>query len=498
MFASAQQVQRRSWLRRAGRNFLILAALIVVAIVAYQIGSHSAVVDVKSSSTKTELWTCSMHPQVKLPKPGKCPICFMDLIPMGADQPEVGPRELKMTAAAAALAGIGTTPVRRQFVTNEIRMVGKVDYDETRLANITAWIPGRIDRLYIDYTGVTVRQDDHLFDIYSPDLVIAQEELLQAVRDLQRSPGDVSYRRRVELTENKLALWGLLPRQIEAIKKRDRAADNVTIYAPASGIVIHKHVKEGMYIKTGAEIYTIADLQQVWVFLDAYESDLPWLRYGQQVEFTTESFPGEQFGGRIAFIDPMLNEKTRTVKIRVNVPNKDQRLKPGMFVRAIVKSRMAEGGQVVDEGMAGKWVSPHHPEIVRDGPGQCPICGVDLVPAEQLGFVRAESAAAPPLVIPASAPLITGKRAVVYVRLPNREQPTFEGREVVLGNRAGDFYVVRHGLSEGEEVVTRGNFKIDSALQIAAKPSMMSPPGKAPAATHGHHGHGANTTEGQR
>jgi Cu(I)/Ag(I) efflux system membrane fusion protein len=475
---------------------ICLTALVVVAVAvtSYRLGARSAPAVAPAGEAAAEVWTCSMHPQVKLPKPGKCPICFMDLIPLDDERPaDAGPRELSMTAAAAALADIQTTPVQRRFVTHQIRMVGKVDFDETRLANITAWIPGRIDRLYVDYTGVAVRKDDHLFDIYSPELVIAQEELLQAARDLQRSPGNESYQRRVRLSEEKLALWGLLPRQIDEIKQRDRALDHVTIYAPTAGIVIDKPVKEGMYVKTGTEVYTIADLQQVWIFLDAYETDVPWLRYGQQVEFTTESHPGEIFNGRIAFIDPMLNEKTRTVKIRVNVPNADQRLKPGMFVRAIVKSRLAEGGQAIDEGMAGKWVSPHHPEIVRDGPGKCPICGVELVPAEQLGFVKADSGAEPPLVIPASAPLITGKRAVVYVRLPDRDQFKFEGREVLLGKRAGDFYIVRHGLSEGEQVVTSGNFKIDSALQIAAKPSMMSGEGEAPAASGGPHDHGTGT-----
>ncbi|GAF96407.1 unnamed protein product, partial [marine sediment metagenome] len=232
-------------------------------------------------------------------------------------------------------------------------------------------------------------------------------------------------------------------------------------------------------VETGTKIYTIADLSQVWVQLDAYESDLAWLRYGQQVEFTTETYPGEIFKGRITFINPVLDEDTRTVKVRVNVPNPDQKLKPGMFVRAQVRSQLAAGGQVFDASLIGKWISPMHPEIVKDGPGKCDICGMDLVPAEELGYPIPKRAPEAPLVIPSTAPLITGKRAVVYVRLPDREEPTFEGREVLLGQRAGDHYIVRHGLKEGELVVTAGNFKIDSALEIKARPSMMNPEGGA-------------------
>jgi len=167
---------------------------------------------------------------------------------------------------------------------------------------------------------------------------------------------------------------------------------------------------------------------------------------------------------------------TRTVKVRVNVPNPDGKLKPGMFVRGVVQSQVATGGRVMDPGLAGKWVSPMHPEVVKDGPGSCDVCGMALVRAEDLGYVAAEVRDEDkPLAIPASAPLITGKRAVVYVETPQADRPTFEGREVVLGPRAGDYYLVESGLEEGERVVTQGNFRIDSALQILAKPSMMSP-----------------------
>lgn len=425
-------------------------------------------------------WTCSMHPQIRLPKPGKCPICFMDLVPLEAESAG-GPRQLKMSKEAMALAGIRTERVGRRYVANQVRMVGKVDYDETRLVDVTSWIPrGRLDRLYVDYTGTSVRKGDHLYSVYSPDLVVAQRELLLSSRPDDRwSTGleKQSHLNTPEMTEAKLRRWGLLPEQIDKIRQRGTPTDHLTIYAPVGGIVVRKYVNEGVWVQEGTKVYTIADLARVWVHLDAYESDVPWLRYGQEVEFSTQAYPGEIFKGRIAFIDPVLNEKTRTVKVRVNVPNEDLRLKPGMFAHAIVRSQLAAGGRVLDASLAGKWISPMHPEIVRDGPGKCDICGMDLVPAEELGFVAPEKAAKPPLVVPATAPLLTGKRAIVYVRRPDREEPTFEGREVLLGHRAGDYYIVRHGLKEGEEVVTVGNFKIDSALQLRpGKLSMMSPP----------------------
>jgi Cu(I)/Ag(I) efflux system membrane fusion protein len=203
------------------------------------------------------------------------------------------------------------------------------------------------------------------------------------------------------------------------------------------------------------------------------------------VAFTVESFPGETFHGQISFIEPEVDRKTRTIPIRVNVPNTDGKLKPGMFVRGVVQSRIAEDGQVYAPEFAGKWISPMHPEVVKDGPGQCDVCGMDLVPAEELGYVASEKESAP-LVVPTSAVLRTGKRAVVYVEKPDAERPTYEGREIVLGPLAGDYFLVTSGLDAGERVVTNGAFKIDSALQIQAKPSMMNPDGGGSAPGHDH------------
>lgn len=454
-------------------------------------------IGVEAAKKETQFWTCAMHPQIKLPEPGQCPICGMDLIPVESGQDEMeGLRELSVSEHSVRLMEIETAPVERKFVTAEIRMVGKVDYNETRVSDISAWVPGRLDRLFVDYTGVPVRKGDHMVYLYSPELLSAQEELLQAIRAVKNLRGsDVSMIREmskatVDAAREKLRLWGLTSNQIAQIEKRGKASDHVTIYSPSSGIVIHKHAQEGMYVNTGTKIYTIADLSQVWVQLDAYESNLIWLRYGHNVEFTTESYPGEVFKGTISFIDPILNEATRTVKVRVNVPNPEMKLKPGMFVRAVVLARVTSSGRVMDAALSGKWICPMHPEEVKGSAGKCSICGMPLVQTESLGYVGVDPEKADkPLVIPASAPLITGKRAVIYVVVPGREKPTYEGREIVLGPRAGDYYLVGRGLKEGERIVTKGSFKIDAELQIQAKPSMMTPEGGGGGGGHAH-GHG--------
>jgi Cu(I)/Ag(I) efflux system membrane fusion protein len=399
-------------------------------------------------SNAPALWTCSMHPNIKMPKPGKCPICFMDLIPLETGfGDELGPRQLRMSDTAVQLAQIQTTPAKRASAEAEIRMVGRVAYDETNLASIAAWVPGRLDRLYADFTGVTVKKGDPLVEIYSPELLAAQEELIQArstLTTLDKSASTLlqsTAEATVTSAQEKLRLFGLAAKQIEAIGTTGKTSDHITVYAPISGVVIHKDAREGMYVTTGTRIYTIADLTRLWVVFEAYEPDLQWIRTGQTIEFTSLSFPGEPFTAVIDFIDPFVDPKTRTVKVRGVAANTRLKLKPDMFVRGVVKSRI--GGESI-------------------------------------------AADTTPVLIPATAPLITGTRAVVYVEIPNEEGPLFEGREVELGARAGDFYVVKSGIMDGEPVVTNGAFKIDSELQIQAKPSMMSPEGGATAGGHSH------------
>ncbi len=473
----------------------LIAVGVLLGYLAFSGERTTAAVPGVAEDEGSQLWYCSMHPQIIREGPGLCPICEMDLIPMPEDMAgEASPRELVVSEAAAELMAIQTTPVERRAAAVDVRMVGKVDYDETRVKAIAAWASGRIDRLYVDFTGTRVAEGDHLVDLYSPELISAQAELLQAARSASRTgDGTSEYLRdstqaTLGASREKLRLLGLTSEQIENIEETGEPVTHVTIYSPIGGIVIEKSATEGMYVSTGSHIYTVADLSEVWVMLDAYESDLPWIRYGQEVTFTAEAFPGEVFTGWISFISPTLNPKTRTVKVRVEVRNPDERLKPAMFVRAVVESMVAQEGKVMDPNMAGQWICPMHPSVVSDEPGDCTICGMDLVTTESLGYVAAEPAEKLPLVIPASAPLITGKRAVVYVAVLDRAYPTFVGREVVLGPRAGDWYIVEEGLAEGERVVTNGSFKIDSALQIQAKPSWMNPGGEAMPSGHQHGG----------
>ena len=431
------------------------------------------------------LWTCSMHPQIQKTGPGKCPLCGMDLIPAGSGGEEDSPRHLVMTESAKKLAEIATAPVERKFIAHKLRLVGKVEYDESRVKYITAWFPGRLERLFVDSTGTPVKAGEHLVEIYSPEILTDQEALLQARRAVTQTPAtDAGIQRSrtesLERARNRLRLFGLTKRQIEDIESQGSPTERITFYSPIDGVVIHKSAYDGDYVQTGSRIYTIADLSQVWVKLDAYESDLQWLHYGQDAAFTAVSYPGEEFHGRVALIDPFLDERTRTIKVRINVDNMDGKLKPGMLVRGTVDAEITDAGRILDANLAGKWMCSMHPEIVKDDPGECDICGMPLVTAESLGFTSTDmKEPLPPLVIPASSVLLTGKRAVVYVEVPNTDKPTFEGREIVPGPRLGDFYAVKSGLAEGERIVVNGSFKIDSALQIQAKPSMMSPGGNA-------------------
>jgi Cu(I)/Ag(I) efflux system membrane fusion protein len=322
-----------------------------------------------------------------------------------------------------------------------------------------------LDQVYIDYTGVNVHKGDPMVLIWSKTLLASQVELLESMRG---GSSESTYG-----AEEKLIQQGFTREQVEAIKLTKKTTRDVTLLAPISGVVTRKMAVQGQFVKEGQEMYIINDLSRVWVKLDAYESDLPWIKFGQSVTFTTSAVPGRTFSGRVLFIDPVLDMKTRSVKVRVEADNPEFILKPGMFVTAELKAEVDVKGKVIKSEWAGKYICPLHlGDSVSDTPGVCPDSKVALQPASSFGYSD-EPHPQPPLMIPTTAPMITGARSIVYVQT-EADKPTYELREVTLGPRAEHGYIVYSGLREGERVVTRGNFKIDSAMQIVGKPSMMS------------------------
>ncbi|MAV58626.1 MAG: efflux transporter periplasmic adaptor subunit [Candidatus Marinimicrobia bacterium] len=421
----------------------------------------------KKSERKIKYWQAPMDPTYKRDTPGKSPM-GMDLVPVYEEGDQDQPLQtLRLSPRAEKLAEVEVSPVTRSFATETLRLSGKIVVDETRLETISAWFPGRIEQLFIDYTGITVEKNTHMAKIYSPELLVAQKELLEAVRS--------GSSRLITSSREKLRLWGLSASQIKQIEKTGRVSDALTLRTSIGGTVLKKHVNEGEYVKTGSKIYDVANLDRLWFVADVYEPDISKLFYGQKAQFVTEAYPGEQFNIVITFIDPVVNPRSRTVRVRGIVDNKHRRLKPDMLAKATINVNYSTSGPVQDRAIQDLYVSPMHPEEYSEKPGKCPICQMPLKKASELGLAKPVSSQKP-LLIPSSAPLITGKRAIVYVKVSDRPG-MYEGRVVHLGARVGDFYIVKHGLQEGEYVVTKGNFKIDSAMQIQAKPSMMQPKG---------------------
>jgi Cu(I)/Ag(I) efflux system membrane fusion protein len=414
----------------------------------------------------------------------------MDLVPATSADAGASATGLTLSPRARQLAQVETAPVERRVLQHEIRMVGKVTVDETQIRYVASYIPGRLDRLFVDYTGILVHKGDHLAEIYSPDLLVAQREYVLALEQVERSGGEAGgrvsrERSLLESARRKLELWGIPPDQIAKLEQTRQPFVQMRVDAPSEGWVLQRQGYEGMYVETGTRLFTLADLRQVWVMLEAYELDLGMLRLAQKVSFETEAYPGRVFEGTVAYLDPVLQPDTRTLKVRVNVPNPDLSLRPGMFVRARVAVHIGDKGQVIGDALAGKWICYMHPEVIKDAAGTCDVCGMDLVPAESLDFLKSDGTTGGALAIPETAVLWTGDKGVVYVESEEDGRFGYEPRFVTLGRRAGGAYVVLEGLEEGERVVTHGGIMIDSALQIQARPSMMAP---------GEHAEGSHTS----
>lgn len=407
------------------KNIIIIALTLTAGIILGWIFFHpSAKLEPADSITagidKTTIWTCSMHPQIRMDHPGKCPICAMDLIPLkqtGAEN--IDPDAIHLTKEAAELANVQTVVVTKQKPVKEVRLYGKVQPDERSIQSQTSHMPGRIEKLMVNFTGETVVKGQPLAIIYSPELVTAQQELLEAAKTRQSQPEIY------EAAKDKLRQWKLSDSQIEDIEKSDKVKDNFEIQSNTNGVVIARRVNNGDHVDQGSLLFDVSDLSHLWVMFDAYESDLPLIKTGDRVSFNIQAIPGISYSGNIIFIDPVINPYTRVAKVRVEINNESGRLKPEMFATGIVKASLDQ---------------------YRNN-----------------------------LVVPKSAVLWTGTRSIVYVKQPDSDEPVFKMREIELGPSLGNSYVVAEGLKEGEEIVANGTFSVDAAAQLDGKPSMMNP-----------------------
>ena len=381
----------------------------------------------KAEHAVKQLWTCSMHPFIVKDKPGTCPICGMELIKKldgaaGGEQTAEQKQQAEMIGHVSisptqrVMANVATVEARQSVLSKEINAVGIVQYDQSRQAKVTAWIAGRIDQLHVNRVGDMVSKDRPVAEVYSPDLLASQQEYLLAVKSrdqLKNSPvaaiaqnGDGL----VASARQRLMHYGVKESQIAELEKAGKPNIRLPIYTPLSGVIIEKMVQQGQYVNTGDALFNIADLSKVWVEIEVYENEFPNIHVGQQVVIRSQSFPGKPFSGRISYIYPFLDPKTRTVKARVEMANPGMRLKPDMFVNAIIKSPLGTS-----------------------------------------------------IVVPVTAVIDTGKRKVVWVET---EANMFVPRDVQTGQQTDDKVQILSGLKNGDKVAVSGGYLIDSESQL--------------------------------
>ncbi len=466
--------------------FLLCGALLIVGLgVAQRAGLISSGGGGGSSHAsgggEETRYICPMMCTPPSSEPGRCPVCAMELVP-ATSTGSTDTQSVQIDPAARRIANIQTVSVRSMAMSREIQAIGRLTYDEGALKTISAYVDGRIEKLYADYTGVVVQKDDHLALIYSPRLYSSQVELLLAKQANEKSKSSTllrvaaSNQDLLESSRQRLIELGMTQKQIAELEKSKEANSRMHLCAPISGTVIEKYAVEGEYVKEGQPIYKLADLSTVWLMLELFPSDAAHIQYGQRVDATIQSFPGKKFTGRIAFIDPEVDPKTRTIGIRVVIPNPRGLLKIGDYAKAQITVPIRGNGErplkLYDEELADKWISPRHPHIIADAPGKCPLCNVDLVPASDFGFTKTAQASDKTLVVPRHAVLMAGNSSVLYVET---EPGRFEIRQVVLGPSCGDDIVILEGVKQGEKVAVRGNFLIDSQMQLAGNPSLIDP-----------------------
>ncbi|MDZ7374295.1 MAG: efflux RND transporter periplasmic adaptor subunit [candidate division KSB1 bacterium] len=354
------------------------------------------------------VYHCPMHPEYTSDKPGNCPICGMTLVPVRKEAPsrteKLAPGTVELSPERQQLLGLTFGQAERRRLTKEIRAVGQITYDETRLKEVNLKFSGWIEELYVDFVGKLVHAGDPLFSIYSPELVAAQEEYLLVL------PARGSSAAIWEAARRKLLLWGLLEGQLQELEKNGKPSQSLKVYAPATGYVVEKNVLTGKYVQAGETLYRIADLSTVWLVAAVYEEDLSLLRPGQTVSASLVSAHSGMLRGSIQYINPYVNETTRTAEVRVTLPNPDGKLLPGMYAYVQIPVDLGER-----------------------------------------------------LVVPEEAILFSGTRYLTFV---DRGEGMLEPIEIEPGVRTGAFVEVLRGLAPGDRVLTSANFLIDSESKL--------------------------------
>lgn len=385
---------------------------------------HEAEASAGMTLSPEEIWTCSMHPQIRNTEAGICPICEMDLIPldntMGSDDPSV----LKMSPASVKLAQVETfivggdgTPINSESLIN---VDGTIEMDERSINAQSTHLSGRIESIYVNFEGEYVRKGQKIATLFSTELLSASQELITA------SAYDDKIEGLKAASIQKLKNWKLSDSQIETILTTNQPIETIDIYADHSGYVLSKKVSLGDYVKQGQALYTVGKTNNLWLIFNVYESDLGAIRTGQKVSFTTPSKGSQEFSATISYIEPLLNNSSRTAVVRAEYGNAQNQLKPGMLLKGKIKST---------------------PQKASDDRR---------------------------LTIPRTALLWTGDRSVVYVQLPDTEVPSYQYREVIIQSQSGANAIISEGLSLGDAVVTNGAFAIDAAAQLNNNRSMMN------------------------
>lgn len=365
--------------------------------------------DQKQEERKIKYWVAPMDPNFISDKPGKSPM-GMDLVPVYEDKSGGSESVIIIDPTVVQNTGIMTTPVEIRSIFKEIRTIGLVDYDETRYTHIHTKVKGWIERLYVNFTGQRVKKNQALLDIYSPELVSTQEEYLSALSSLTAS--NIGSEALLRSTRDRLSNWDITSEQIDKLERTGKVSKVMTLYSPFNGIVVEKKALAGMSVVEGMNLYAIADLSKVWVYADIYEFELPWLEEQQEAKMTLTYIPGKIFKGKVAYIYPYLDSKTRTIKVRLEFDNENGELKPGMYANIVIKAEERKNS----------------------------------------------------IVIPKESVIHSGERDIVFIAYGKGK---FEPREVTLGvSGEGGYYEVLDGLTGNEMVVTSGQFMLDSESSL--------------------------------